>query len=360
MNRSWCEIDLNAIRHNLTFVRKQVGPSVGVMPMVKADAYGHGIEKIAPLFQKERCDFIGCAQAMEGIRLRRLGVKLPILLLSGFLEEELEEIASKRLSITVSSLNEAKKAQSWGKRTGFPISVHVKVDTGMGRLGCSTNEASSLLSFVEKASHLNLEGFYSHYACADDSVRFTRTQWKRFSQIKSPPGVIRHICNAAGMLSLPESHADLVRPGIVLFGSSPVPKFQPKLKPALSWYSRVVAIRSVPKGTTLSYGATYTTPRRMTIATLSVGYGDGFFRRISNRGYVLIQGKRCKILGRVTMDQLVVDTSQCPKVRKGEKAVLLGKSKKEAITAGLMAQWAETIPYEIWCHITERVVKEYV
>lgn len=359
MTRCWCEINLSAIRHNLSFVRQQVGSSTAIMPMLKADAYGHGTREIASVFRSEKCEWIGCANVTEGANLRRYGVRTPILLLSGFLTEELEEIASRRLSITLSSLEEARVAQRHAKRTGFLINCHVKVDTGMGRLGCRPELAPELLDYVKRASHLHLEGFYSHYACADESKAFTRHQWKKFSAIESPPDVLRHLCNSAGMLALPASHLDIVRPGLIVFGISPLPKFQSKLKPALSWKTRVVGVREVPKGTTISYGATFTAPRQMKIATLAVGYGDGLMRQLGNHGKVIIRGHACPIRGRVTMDQVVVEVPKALNVRKGDVAILLGKSGPTSITASDMAQWADTIPYEIWCHITGRVVKSY-
>ncbi|MEM6884168.1 MAG: alanine racemase [Verrucomicrobiota bacterium] len=359
MTRCWCEINLSAIRHNIAFVRKQVGADTAIMPMLKADAYGHGTREIASVFRSEKCEWIGCANVSEGANLRRYGIRTPILLLSGFLQEELEEIAGRRLSITLSSIEEARIAQRHAKRTGYLIGCHVKVDTGMGRLGCQPELAPELLHYVEEASHLNLEGFYSHYACADESKAFTMSQWKAFSAIPAPDSVLRHICNSAGMLALPQSHQDIVRPGLIVFGVSPLPKFQTKLRPALSWKTRVVGVREVPKGTTISYGATFTAPHRMKIATLSVGYGDGLSRQLGNCGKVLIRGHSCAIRGRVTMDQVVVEVPRPLDVRKGDVAILLGKSGKTTITAVDMANWAQTIPYEIWCHITGRVVKEY-
>lgn len=359
MNRCWCEINLNAIRHNLAFIRKQVGNETAIMPMLKADAYGHGTREISAVFRSEKCEWIGCANVTEGSHLRRYGVRTPILLLSGFLPEELEEIATRRLSLTLSSLEEARLAQRVASRTGYVIGCHVKVDTGMGRLGCQPELAPELLSFTRNASHLKLEGFYSHYACADESRSFTREQWKKFSAISSPPGVLRHICNSAGMLALPDSHLDIVRPGLIVFGISPLPQFQSRLKPALSWKTRVVSVREVPRGTTISYGATYTTPKRMKIATLCIGYGDGLSRQLGNRGKVLLRGHACPIRGRVTMDQIVIEVPREITVRKGNTAILLGKSGSQTITAAHMAKWADTIPYEIWCHITGRVVKVY-
>lgn len=357
--RSWCRIRLGAIRSNLAYVRKLVGPGVAVMPMVKADAYGHGILQVAQVFQEEEVNMIGCANALEGRSLREAGIQTPILLLSGVVPDELKTIIDYGLTVTVSSLSEAAQVEKVAELLDASADVHVKVDTGMGRLGCHPDESGILLSYVQQARRLNLKGFYTHYACADEDATFTLKQWKKFADLPSPPGVLRHICNSAGMLTLKSSYGDMVRPGLVIFGASPLQGFRDSLEPALSWYARVVRVREVPEGTTISYGATFRARQDMKIATLSVGYGDGYFRSLSNKGKVLIRGEYCRILGRVTMDQIVVDVSTMEGVRAGERATLLGKDGERMITAGDLAGWADTIPYEIWCHITGRVVKVY-
>jgi alanine racemase len=357
--RSWCEIRLGALRNNLKFVRKLVGPRVGIMPMVKADAYGHGMIPVARVFEEEGADMIGCANALEGKSLRAAGIKTPLLLLSGVVLDELKTILENDLALTVSSIREVQQVAKAAEVLGLAADIHVKVDTGMGRLGCCADEAEALMGKVMREPRLHLKGFYSHYACADEDAAFTLKQWKLFSGIPSPEGVTRHICNSAGMLALKKTHADMVRPGLLLFGVSPLKGFQDSITPALSWYARVVRVREVPKGTTISYGATYRTPHRMKVATLSVGYGDGYFRSLSNQGKVLIKGTPCRVLGRVTMDQMVVDVTALERVRAGDRAVLLGKEGDHDITADTLAKWAGTIPYEIWCHITGRVVKTY-
>ncbi|MGF1678944.1 MAG: alanine racemase [Candidatus Methylacidiphilales bacterium] len=360
MSRCWCEIDLNAIRNNLHALRAYLPQGTRLMPMVKADAYGHGALEMATVFQQCGCEWIGCANAGEAIAMRRNGIRTPILLLSGFLDEELDEIARRRLSITISCIAEARVVQKAARASGFPIGVHVKVDTGMGRLGCRPHEAASLLAFVSACSHLELQGFYTHFARADDSKSFTQTQWRLFSGIPSPPGVLRHCSNSAGLLTLTDAHQDMVRPGIIVFGVSPLPRTKIQLKPALTWKCRVVSVRQVPARTPLSYGSTYLTARTTRIATLAVGYGDGLFRCLGSKSHVLIRGTRCPIRGRITMDQILVEVPTGLNVRRGDTAILLGSSGQHHITANDMANWAGTIPYEIWCHITDRVVKQYL
>jgi len=358
VHRSWCEISLAAIRHNLRFLRTKIGPAPALMAMLKADAYGHGAEQLAPIL-RDHCQWLGCANVAEASRLREINITTPILLLSGFLLEEIETACLIGVSVTLSSLQEAKQASRVARSVSRPLKVHVKVDTGMGRLGCHPSEATDLIRYAETCPNLVLEGVYSHFSSADESKTFTRDQIRRFKQIEVPNGVLRHLCNSAGTLAFPEAHLDLVRPGLAIFGICPLRRFQSFLRPAMTWKGRVVRVREVPAGTSISYGATFTTRRPTQIATLAVGYGDGLARKLGNRGHVLISGHRCPIRGRVTMDQIVVEVPRRITVRKGSTATLLGKNGEETISAADMADWAETIPYEIWCQLTARVIRCY-
>lgn len=354
--RSWCEIDASALRHNLRALRAWAG-NAELMPLVKADAYGHGMLPLAHWLEGAGCSWIGCASVHEGRTLRAAGIRSRILLLSGFLPQELDDIHHHQLTLTLSSLEEARQAAATTRRRGRPLAVQVKIDTGMGRLGAPLADAPALLRYVWKSPHLTLTGVYSHYACADCDPAFTRSQWKKFQSIPTPPGIPRHICNSAGMFALPASCGDMVRPGLALYGVCPLPRHQHLLRPVMTWKSRVVAVREMPHGTPLSYGATYRTPRAMKIAVVAVGYGDGLFRSLSNRGLVICRGRRRRILGRVTMDQILIDASSAPNPRKGDEVVLLGTQGRETLTPQMMARQANTIPYEIWCHITDRVKK---
>lgn len=354
--RSWCEIDAAALRHNLRALQAWAG-SAGIMPLVKADAYGHGMLPLAHWFEQAGCPWIGCASVHEGRALREAGIRTRILLLSGFLPPELDEIHRLHLTPTLSSLQDARRAAATARRRRRPLEVQVKIDTGMGRLGILPDAAPALIRTVWNSPHLILTGVYSHYACADCDPAFTRRQWDIFQSIPSPAGIPRHICNSAGMFALPSSCADLVRPGLALYGVCPLPRHQPLLRPVMTWKSRVVSIRRHPRGATLSYGATYRTPRAMDVAVVAVGYGDGLFRSLSNRGHVLCRGRRRRILGRVTMDQILIDASAPPSPRLGDEVVLLGTQGGLTLTPQAMARLANTIPYEIWCHITDRVRK---
>jgi alanine racemase len=354
--RSWCEISSAALRHNLRALKAWAG-AADLMPLVKADAYGHGMLPLAHWFEDAGCPWIGCASVHEGRALRAAGIRTRILLLSGFLPQELDDIHRLHLTLTLSSLAEARQAAATARRRGRPLEVQVKIDTGMGRLGTAPAEAPALLRLAWTSPHLTLTGVYSHYACADSDPAFTRRQSRLFDSIPTPPGIPRQICNSAGMFPLPARCGDLVRPGLALYGVCPLPRHQHLLRPVMTWKSRVVAVRHHPRGTPLSYGATYRTPRAMAVAVVAVGYGDGLFRSLSNQGAVLCRGRRRRILGRVTMDQILIEASAPPLPRKGDEVVLLGTQGGETLTPVHMARQAGTIPYEIWCHITDRVKK---
>jgi alanine racemase len=356
--RSWCEIDRSALRHNLRTLAA-LTPAPEIMPMVKANAYGHGMIECAQVFADAQCSWIGCANVHEGVALRNAGITQPILLLSGFLNEEIPAIVKNGLTPTLSSLEEAKVLAQAAKRRRQPIQVQVKIDTGMGRMGVPLSDASHLLAAVWEDCFLTLTGVYSHYACADSDLKFTRNQWEKFQSIPTPVGIHRHICNSAGMLALPASAGDMVRPGVAIFGISPLPRFQHLLRPVLSWKSHLVAVKTIPAGTTLSYGATFRSRRTMKIGLVPVGYGDGLFRALSSKGSVLVGGQRCRILGRVTMDQVLIDLTKTPSAQKGAEVTLLGRQGGEEILASEMAKKIGTICYEVWCHISSRVTKVY-
>jgi alanine racemase len=271
----------------------------------------------------------------------------------------METAAGLDIAMTVSSIAEAQAAVGAAERAGKQAQVQVKIDTGMGRLGAKPHDADALIHCAASQKALRLTGVYSHYACADEDIEFTRRQWKLFKTVSSPPGVPRHICNSAGLLALPESAEDMIRPGIALYGVNPLPERPNHFDPVLSWKSRVVFVKEIPPGTTLSYGATFTAQESMRVATVAVGYGDGLFRKLSNRGQVLAGGRRCPILGRVTMDQILVDVTRLDSIAPGAEVVLLGRQQDEELQAAEMAQWAETIPYEIWTHIAGRVPRLY-
>lgn len=356
--RTWCDIDFAALRHNLHWLRSLASGQTGVIGLVKANAYGHGMVPVARFLEKERCEIIGCAHAGEARRLREAGIRKPILLFSAFLAEELPEIIRLRAMVTLSSLEEARLAQRAAKRLRQKLGVHVKIDTGMGRLGVFPNQAKSLLQAVRGLDRLELKGVFTHFACPDNDAGFTLAQWSKFTPFLGEHSH-HHSSSSAAILRKIDPRAAFIRPGLSLYGISPIPRWQKYLKPVLSWKTRVTLVKTMPAGSTLSYGASYRTSRPEKIAVLAVGYGDGYFRLLSNKAHVLIGGKRCPVRGRVTMDQILVDVSRVRGVKSGDEAVLIGRQKKEEILAGELAALAQTIPYEIWCHITDRVPRVY-
>lgn len=356
--RCWCEISLSALTHNVRELQKRAGKGVEVMAVVKADAYGHGMIPVARHLLANGCSRVGCATTAEAQTLRRAGVTAPILLLSSFLEHEIPSIVGHHLCCILSSLEEARLMENAARRAKERTPVEIKIDTGMGRLGVPPGDFPELLDFVQKSRHLELQGILTHFACADESGEFTRRQWKLFTSL-IPEGCRHHAANSAGVLAFPETSGSCIRPGLAVYGASPIPRFQKDLRQALSWKTRATLVHSIPKGTTLSYGATFTSKRPMRVATLAVGYGDGLFRSLSSKGFVLIHGKKAPILGRVTMDQIVVDVSRIPGVERGTVATLLGEDRGRMACASQMAEFVGTIPYEIWTSITERVPRLY-
>lgn len=356
--RSWCEIEESALHHNLAVVRGHIGLRPKIMCLVKADAYGHGLKPLARFFQTSDCQMLGCACLQEALLIRQAKVRLPVLLLSSPLKGELPEIVRNGFIMTLSSVEEAQALAQEADKKGKIAQCHIKLNTGMNRLGVDFSKLIELFSYVQESSSLKLTGFYSHYASADSDRELTEKQWKQFSSVQTP-SLLRHIDNSAGLFSRPDSFCDMVRPGIAVYGISPVKRYQEELRPALSWKARVTFLREVQTGATLSYGATFRAKQKMKIATVAVGYGDGLFRSLSNKGKVLVNGKRCPIVGRVTMDQLLIDVTRAGLVENEAEVVLIGNQKGAQILASEMADDAGTIAYEIWCHITDRVPKVY-
>jgi alanine racemase len=358
MLRCWCEIDLAAVDHNLRAIRNKIGVRPGILCLVKADAYGHGLVPMARHFAAGDCQMLGCANLREALTLQRAGVRLPVLLLSAPLDTEVPAIVSGGFALPVSSLREARLIARVARAREKKARVHLKLNTGMNRLGADADDFPALLDFCRRAPWLTVGGVFSHLASADEDAAFTGRQAALFAQL-APAGVPRHICNSAGILTVSGAAHDLVRPGILVYGASPLPDAQKLFRPALAWKSRVTLVKNIAKGTPVSYGGTFVAPRPLTVATVAVGYGDGLHRALSNRGVVLVGGRRCPILGRVTMDQIVVNVSGLRGVRNGTEVALIGRQGRARILADEMAAAAGTIAYEIFTHITERVPRVY-
>lgn len=370
-HRCWAEIDLDALRSNLSWIRHRVGPQVKILTVVKADAYGHGLKQIAALLMQSGTDIFGVANLAEARAIRSVGKGWPILMLGACLPDEIESAVRDEVRPTLSSLAEAGLFSTAAVRLRRTVPVHVKVDTGMGRLGVAPEKAPALLRGVSKLPGLRLEGLYTHYASAEDDTRFSREQARRFQQLiaeLATRGIhvpMIHVNNSAALLHEPETTFNVVRPGLLVYGILPqgrrkdMSTLQKYFQPALSWKCRVSLVKEIARGTSLSYGRSFVAPRTMSVATITAGYGDGYLRAASNRAEVLIQGRRCRVVGRITMDQMLVDVSRVKKVSPGDEAVLIGREGKETISATELADWCGTIPWETLTAITHRVPRLY-
>lgn len=369
--RCWAEVDLSALRGNLAWIRHRVGPGVKIVTVVKADAYGHGLKQIAALLMQSGTDIFGVANLAEAQSIRCVGHGWPILMLGACLPQEVEAAVRDEVMPTISSLAEAKAFNAAAGRLGKKAAVHLKVDTGMGRLGAPVAGALRLVAAVTALPHLSLAGLYTHYAAAEDDAAFTAAQQKKLTVVLAalqarglvPPLV--HAANSAGLLHERRIVGNVVRPGLLVYGVVPPGRRRVStaqrgvFHPALSLKCRVSFVKDVPKGTPLSYGHTFTTPRAMRVATVTAGYGDGFPRAASNRAEVLVRGHRCRVLGRVTMDQTLVDVSGVRGVKPGDEVVLIGRQGRGQITVAELAAACGTIPWEILTNITYRVPRLY-
>ena len=375
--RCWAEVDLNALRENLAWIRHRVGPLTQIMTVVKADAYGHGLKEIASHLMNCGTNAFGVANLHEAYDIRSRGQGWPILMLGACTKDEIEYAIRLKVMGTVSTLDEAEAYVAVAKKMKATALIQVKVDTGMGRLGVETDEALALVrqlkNMEEQEGCIRLKGVYTHLAAVEDDEDFTRNQLEQFSSLVKQllsAGIgldYTHVSSSGGILFEDNSLFNTTRPGLIIYGIAPtgsrVPegKIQDFLRPALSLKCRVSLVKNIPAGKTLSYGHTYTAPKPMKVATLTAGYGDGYHRAASGKGYVLIHGQRCPILGRVTMDQMIVDVSAVPvSVRNGDEAVLIGRQGEESITAAQVAEWAGTIPWEILTSISYRVHRAYL
>ena len=354
-DRTWVEIDRAALRHNLKAVRKLAGKA-GIMAVVKANGYGHGLSEVASALSGG-IDIFAVASLGEALLLR----KTPILLLSAALPTEYREIGRSGFIPTISSLNEARHFAKTSPK-GAPI--HFKIDTGMGRLGVMPEKAVPTLKAILKAG-LRVHSISTHLSSADSDRKTTRKQLSDFAKLLPElqamvPDAAIHALNSAGTMLHASEEGDLVRVGLALYGISPLPSFQQLLRPVLSWKARITFLNELPKGHRISYGGTFTAPRALKVAVLPAGYADGYPRHLSGKGAeVLIRGKRCPLLGRVTMDQVMVDVSGVRGVRIGDEAVLVGKQGRQKITATEVASKADTIPWHLFCGITARVAYKY-
>ena len=363
---TWAEIDLKAIEHNYKQVERLVGKNTNIMVVVKANAYGHGIVEVSTVLEKLGVDYLGVATTDEAVRLREYGIKTPILVLGSVLPDEVKVLVENNVTLTLCNedlLNAIRKETA----NGLKAKVHIKIDTGMGRIGVWHEEALNFVKNLAQEKSIVIEGIYTHFSSAGRDDFFTNYQIESFEKLLAKlEGFditipLRHAANSIATVDFKRSHLNLVRPGLIIYGMYPKHTFPKliKLKPALSLKTKVVYIKETPPGRSISYGRTYVTQKHTKIATLPIGYADGYARNLSNKAEVLVRGRRAHIVGKVTMDQMMIDIGHIRGVRIGDEVILIGKQGRDEIRPEKLARLAETIAYEFVCGISNRVPRVY-
>lgn len=362
---TWAEINLGNLAYNFRQIKKILAPSVKVMVTVKADAYGHGLIEVARKLVSCGADYLGVASIEEGIELRQAKIRLPVLVMGLVLKKDIEPLLRYNLTATVCTQDLAVALNNKAKQAGRIMRVHIKVDTGMGRIGILHQDAQGLIKKIRRLKFINIEGIFTHFASADMDREFTLYQITLFERLiarLNKEGIniaLIHCANSMGLIGYKRGHFNMVRPGLVIYGLYPKKGIKVKLKPVLSLKTKIIYLKRVPKGCGISYGHTYVTQKETTIVTLPIGYGDGYPRNLSNLAPVLIGGKRFRINGNVCMDQMMVDVADL-KVKIGDEVVLIGSQGRNKIGAEELAQLSATIPYEIVCGLGNRVPRVYI
>lgn len=361
---TWAEVSLDNLAYNFNQIKKIIGDATKVLVTVKADAYGHGLIPVARRLVSCGADFLGVASIDEGIKLREAGIKIPVLVLGMIMKNDIPPLFQYNLKPTVCTHELALAMNNRARLAGRRLDIHVKVDTGMGRLGILPHDALGLLKDIHRMKFLNIEGIFTHFALADMDSDFTAQQIDLFNHLINAlkqSGInvpLLHTANSMATIDYKHSHFNMVRPGLVIYGLYPKERIGLKLKPVLSLKTRVIYAKKVPRGWGISYGHEYSAKKNTRIAILPIGYGDGYPRNLSNRAPVLIKGRRFKISGRICMDQIMVDVGGAD-IRAGDPVVLIGAQGKNKITAEELARLSATIPYEIVCGLGSRIPRLY-
>ncbi len=367
--RAYIDIDLNAICHNLNEARAYLTPNTKIMAVIKADGYGHGAIPIAKTLQ-EKVDYFGVAQLEEAVLLRTSGIQIPILILGFTSHNQYEQLINNNISQTIYDFDMAQSISKKAMDLGKEAKLHIKIDTGMNRIGFFDNEDT--IEIIKKIRHLPniiVEGIFTHFACADmtdkGSVNKQIDKFTKFIQKLKDENIeipIKHASNSAGIIELPHANFDMVRMGISLYGLYPsdeVRKDILKLKPSLSLKSYVIYVKTVPKDTLIGYSSTYVTKKETVVATISLGYGDGYPRNLSSIGRVLINGKSAPIIGRICMDQFMVDVSEISDIKKGDLVTLVGSDGDESISVEELSNLVKSFNYEFVCGLGKRIPRVY-
>jgi len=377
----FAEIDLDAISHNINILKMRLNPGVKFMAVVKADAYGHGAVEVSMHAQAIGADFLGVARIEEGIRLRQEGITIPILVFCPAETEDVKLAAENNISITIASHDTAKKISDIAIMENCKVKAHLKIDTGMGRIGLLPSEFSDEYHFwnfgsqdveaiqkTTKLPNIFFEGIFTHFSTSDEpNIAYTESQQNAFmrllSRLKSNGVVfpIQHASNSAAVFKHPSTHLDMVRSGIAFYGLSPFadPGIELGIIPAMSLKSRIIHLKKIPKNFMVSYGCTWKADSERLIATVPVGYADSYSRIFSSRAHMLVKGKRVPVVGRVCMDLTMIDVTNVPGVENGDEVVVFGKQFDSEVSATELASLSGTINYEIVCGLTSRVHKIY-
>ncbi len=374
--RAWAEVNLDAIAHNVTEIKRKLKPGVKLMGVVKADAYGHGAFQVAQVLLEQGAEYLAVAFADEAVELRRKGITVPILILGNSAEANIDCIVDFDITAAVSECSFAEKLSAEALARGKKAKVHIKIDTGMSRIGfpsASEDDISETCGEIRRVVDLpgiEVEGLFSHFASADEEDEaYTRMQFDRFRKVVSELErlgadiPLKHICNSAGAVKFPEMQMDMVRGGIIVYGMYPSREFDRgmiKLVPSMTFKARVIQVKEVDKETSVSYGMTFKSEEKMKIATVSVGYADGYPRNLSNRAEVFVYGERIGQIGRICMDQCMIDASKVNNINIGDEVILFGDADGKGISVDWIAELLETINYEITCGVSRRVPRVYI
>jgi alanine racemase len=364
---TWAEVDLGAVRHNLGNIRSLVDEKVEIMAVVKANAYGHGILQISQALVEEGVNYLGVATVDEGLKLRSSGIKVPILVLGSVLDEEAQAAVSNDITLTLCDQGLLDVLVQISKETKKRPKVHVKIDTGMGRIGVWHEEAVDFIKNVYSKKEIDTEGVYTHFSSAGRDKTMTRMQIDHMETILKEMEQLgidvkyKHAANSIAVVDWKKSHMNLVRTGILLYGVYPKESFRKEfeLKPVMNLKTKIVHLKDTPPGRSISYGRTYITQKDTKIATIPIGYADGYGRILSNKAEALVKGQYVKIVGMVTMDQTLLDVGNVKEVNVGDEVVLIGRQGTSEILIEKIAKLAGTIPYEILSAITDRVPRVY-
>ena len=377
IKRTWAEVDIDNIKHNFREIKNKLNPETKLLCVLKADAYGHGSEFLVREYEKLGADFFGVSNLDEAMQLRKAGANKPILIFGYTPSECADILANNNISQAVFSLEYAKRLQKECKNKGVKVKAHLKIDTGMSRIGFFAQNDEGCRKSINEILEINtmpeieIEGMFTHFSVADDITHekdYTLTQINNFKNViknlesKGLHIPIKHCCNSGGIINFPDMHLDMVRAGVILYGLYPSEEIIGKidLKPAMSLKTVISQVKVIPKGTSVSYGRTFIASENTKVASVAIGYADGYSIKFSNNSEMIVRGKRAKILGRVCMDQLMLDVSDIDGVSEGDVVTVFGRDGKNYISVDELAKSIGTINYEIVCLIGKRVPRIYI